>query len=83
MLNYQVFEAIEFMVSEAAVLGKSNRLKPELGDLAVALDVNMRRLGAVRAEERERIWSVAKNRRHWSSRQFAARKVVYELSHDG
>jgi hypothetical protein len=41
------------MVCEAPVLDECYRIEPKLHDLAIPLDMNVRRLVAIRAEEDE------------------------------
>lgn len=64
MFFHNPLNAVQFMFREASVLGKGNRFEPELGDLPVALHMNMRWFISVRAKENERIGSVSKNGWH-------------------
>jgi hypothetical protein len=47
------FDPANFMIGKTVVLGKLRRVQPELGDVPIPFDVNVRRLTSIRAEKHE------------------------------
>jgi hypothetical protein len=48
MLLYQALYGVEFVIGKPVIVGQADRLQPELRDVAVAFDVNARRLATIR-----------------------------------
>jgi hypothetical protein len=55
MLPDQPLDLIYFMIGESEVLGKLNRVQPELGDAPIVFHMDVDGLTTIRAEEHEAV----------------------------
>jgi hypothetical protein len=65
--EYSIFpdkslDLVNFMVGKSKVLGKVNRIKPELGNAPILFHMDMDGLTAIRAEEHEAVRAHSENR---------------------
>jgi len=64
MPHHEPLDSVQLVFGETQVLGQTHWLEPVLGDLSVALDVNMHRFTSVRAEEDEAVGAIGENGGH-------------------
>jgi len=64
VLNNEGFDAVQFRICKSTVLAECYWIEPVLGNVSVALYVDVRRLSAIGTEKHEAIGTDSKHRWH-------------------
>jgi hypothetical protein len=64
VLDNQMTNPVHLMLRKTPIFSERNRGKPELGNLAITLDVDVRRFSLVGTEENKTIRAILKDSRH-------------------